>query len=236
MAQSMDGHTVNPDGKWNNSSSEDKRRMDRLRSWADYIITGRKSIDQDNPNLTIRDAASSKRHPVPVVLLQSKDKLIEPDARIWNFPHPAGIIGIYDATEKECRQYHDALFHSLKKHEKENGFEDLTRSDRFKNKWKVLPFTSAADLIGMLPAVSQKSSYRKKILLEGGPKLNDLFFREDLIDEIFFTVVPWVFASFGEDRIITTTKPHALKKFRLINVERRKDEVFLRYKKILNNY
>lgn len=240
MAQSMDGHTIDYRGEWDYGSSEDKRRMDRLRSWSDYIITGRNSIDKDNPNLYVRSHIASNGHPIPVILLVSTDRILSPYSRIWNTPHPPGWIGIYNATEEKCQKYYQSLIDSMKEQKKhllseiknpnQQDIDWDKKIERLK-KWKIFSFSSLFEVISSLPKISNNPKKQKKILLEGGPRINNLFLRENLVDEIYFTLIPWIFGISGEDRIITTQGEPLMKKFRLINIERRDDEVFFRYKK-----
>jgi len=216
MAQTMDGHTVQSDGKWALGSKEDKRRMDRLRLWADCIIASRKSIENDNPNLFARSKPNAKQ-PVPVVILKDLKRQISSSSRIFSAPHPAGEFWIFGLNAPQIDQLVDTG--TLDKNQKQ-------QTDRIQ-KWKIYHYNNVKDIYDALV----EKGYRK-ILLEGGPTLNGLFLQYDLIDEIFFTMEPYLWAGEKTDRIITTPETLPLKKFRLLTVERRKDEVFFRYKKI----
>ncbi len=232
MAQTMDGHTVLPGNHWNLGSAEDKRRMDKLREWADYLITGRNSIVHDNPNFYIRKKPDSPFHPRTVILLRDTAMSLPPQSRFWYKPHRPGVIAIMGASASDVEKFRDHLITERKHYmtaQNETLEEENAILDSIGNKWTFLNIGSLRDLPEMLPPVAGN---RKKILLEGGPRLNAAFHHEDMIDEIYFTMVPYTLNSPGEDRILTSAWISSLQKFRLIHLERRKDEVFFRYKKI----
>ncbi|MBL8022306.1 MAG: RibD family protein [Leptospirales bacterium] len=62
-----------------------------------------------------------------------------------------------------------------------------------------------------------------RLLLEGGPTLARAFLRENLIDRIYLTIVPWVIYEHDTTELIEP------KQFRLSSVERMDQEVFLQY-------
>ena len=219
MAQSMDGHTIQPDGKWALGSTEDKRRMDRLRLWANCIIASRKSIENDNPNLFARRKPGAKQ-PMPVIILKNVSKKISASSRIFNHPHPAGEFWVYGNKTPQITDIVD----------RSNLKEMSESSKKLLEKWKVFSFKNVKEVYSSL---TERKFY--KILLEGGPSLNGLFLQENLIDEIFFTIEPYLWAGQTSDRIITTPEMIPLQKFRLLTVEHRKNEVFFKYKRIKNN-
>jgi 5-amino-6-(5-phosphoribosylamino)uracil reductase len=219
MAQTMDGHTVQADGKWALGSKEDKRRMDRLRLWADCLVASRKSIENDNPNLFARSKPGA-RHPVPVVVLKNIERQVSSSSRIFLEPHPAGEFWTFGESPPPIDEIVDMKTLCDEKNDKK-------LLERIK-KWKTYSYKTVKDIYDSLV---EKGFH--KILLEGGPTLNGLFLKEDLIDEIFFTIEPYIWSGQTTDRIITTSETLSLKKFRLLTVERRKDEVFFRYKKII---
>jgi len=225
MAQTLDGHTVQPDGKWALGSKEDKRRMDRLRLWADCIIASRRSIENDNPNLYARSKPDA-RHPMPVIVLNDRSRKIPATSRIFSAPHPAGELWVRALAPGEAVGVADLVDMAQVGTSAENR-EALSRR---LEKWKAHTFTTIRDIYESL-ALRRYT----KILLEGGPALNGLFLEADLIDEIFFTLEPCVWAGQKNDRIITSPQTLPLKKFRLLTVERRNDEVFFRYKRIRGN-
>ncbi|MDH4200073.1 MAG: RibD family protein [Spirochaetia bacterium] len=208
MAQSLNGHTIEPDGKWTLGSAEDKKRMDKLRLWADCLIASRRSIENDNPNLFARSKPGA-RQPVPVVVMSNLSRKISETSRIFLPPHPVGEFWVCGKTAPDIAQ-----------------IVEEPRDSRA-SKWRVFHFQNVREIYDSLAG---RNFY--KILLEGGPSLNGYFFRENLIDEIFFTMVPCVWGGKNFDRIIVSPETLDIGKFRLINLERRGDEVFFRYKKI----
>lgn len=220
MAQTLDGHTIDPGGKWHYGSAEDKRRMDRLRMWADCLIASRRSIENDNPNLFVRSKPDT-HHPKPVVILNDISKKILPDRRIFSHPHPPGEFWVFQnhgKTPGKTPGLSDLV----------ENFDNLNRSQKNRiGQWQVYTFNNVREIVKSLV---QKNF--KKILLEGGPSLNGLFLKEDLIDEVFFTIVPYIWAGESKDRIITTHEFLTPARFKLLSVERRKNEVFFRYKRI----
>ena len=209
MAQSMDGHTIEPNGRWSLGSKEDKRRMDRLRLWADCLIASRRSIENDNPNLIVRSKINSKKHPMPVIILQNIDRKIKCDRRIFNKPHPPGEFWV---NTKSTPTIQDIL--------EKDGFEESVHG-----KWKVRSWQNVTEIHSSL--VENGNS---NILLEGGPALNGLFLKENLIDEIFFTIVPYLWAGKTPDRIITSDDFLPVSRFKILSIEKRNNEVFFRYK------
>ena len=214
MAQSIDGHTIEENGRWALGTKEDKRRMDHLRNWADCIIASRRSISNDNPNLFIRNNPKSKNHPFPVVIIHDLNKKIQPDRRIFSKPHPPGEFWVFADTPPSIAE----IIEKNKFSESQHG------------KWKVKAWKNINEI-----KRSMVDRGFRKILLEGGPSLNGVFLKNNLIDEIFFTIVPYVWAGNSTDRLITSADFIERNNFRLVNVERRNDEVFFRYKKTSSN-
>lgn len=85
---------------------------------------------------------------------------------------------------------------------------------------------------GALAGFLHKKGY-KYVLVEGGPTLLGSFLKEDLIDEIFLTIVPKII---GSDKNSTLNlaegqlfPPEQIKHLKLLSVKKFKDELFLRY-------
>ncbi len=217
MAQSLDGHVIQPDGRWTLGSKEDKRRMDRLRLWADCLIASRRSLVHDNPNLFARSKPKSQQHPRPIVILNNLDSTLPGDLRIFSAPHPPGEFWLR-AGKKTNPPALKEVFHP-------GEF-----SPEIHGAWEIKTYSSMKDIVQSL-----LTNGRRKILLEGGPTLNGFFLEEDLIDEIFFTLTPYVGGGLTTDRLVVTNQFTQFRKFRLLSCERRKDELFLRYQKLGGN-
>jgi len=222
MAMSIDGHTIMSSKNWELGSQEDKRRMDKLREWSDCVICSRKSLSQDNANLFIRRKKNKKKQPIPVMVLQNINKPILETLNIFKKPHPNGIIFVHTKSihfdQKKCNWADVQILLS--------NFSSIDKKKIFE-KWQFIFFNSI---------VSLKSTLSKqrlnKILLEGGGQLNGFFLQENLIDELYTTIVPFAWGGNTSDRYFVSSKYLDIKKFKLINVEQRNNEVFLKYKKL----
>lgn len=71
------------------------------------------------------------------------------------------------------------------------------------------------------------------VLVEGGPHLLGSFLKEGLIDEVFTTIAPKIWGN-EDGKALTMVegvlfRPEDVKKFKLISVKKKGDEVYLRY-------
>ncbi len=205
MATTLDGHVAHPEKAWEFGSSEDRRRMDRLREWADCLIVSRKTLEHDNMNLTVRTKPHAKKHPRPVIVMQSA-RPMKPGLRIVKNAHLEGEVWISSGA--------DAKIETL--------WPDLGQP------WKIHMYSEVQDIVTSLAGRGYK-----KILLEGGPTLNGVFFAAGLVDEFFLTLLPMLWAGTTTDRTVITPTPLPLHHFRLKSAEKRKDEMFLHYTKRL---
>jgi len=210
MAQTIDGHTIDSNGLWSYGSSEDKRRMDKLREWSQCIIGSRRSIENDNPNLYIRRKKDHPFHPYPVLIMHNINKKIKADRRVFFPPHPAGEIWVHSRENVTWKEV----------------IESGIQTDQISSAWKVFNFQSIKEIYNSL-----SNRGFKNILLEGGPELNGLFMKDNLIDEIFLTIVPYLWAGKKTDRIITSNI-YFDNRFKLLSCERKKNELFLHYKRL----
>lgn len=208
MAMTMDGHVVEPDGTWSLGSKEDKKRMDILREWSQVVITSRFSIEQDNPNLFIRSKPNKKKQPRPVMILHNTKKPVKNNLRVFEQPHPPGEFWIPVGSEELL--------------EKRSYLEKMDTAPH----WQTFLYNNIKDILHSL----QQRGYTK-ILLEGGPSLNSLFLQSELIDEIFFTVVPVIIGGKREDRIVSGFEVPFLSQWNLLSCEKVKNEVFFHYQR-----
>lgn len=211
MAMTMDGHVVQPDGGWSLGSKEDKKRMDKLRKWADALVVARASLEKDNPNLFVRSDYESEHHPRPVVILHNMKNPMKHKLRAFEPPHPAGEFWIPKGHEAllEDRSY-------------------LAKGLKTAPSWQTFLYSKVNDVISSL----HQRNY-SKILLEGGPTLNALFLSANLIDEIFITVIPIIMGGTREDRFIRGLEIPFLSDWQLVSCTPVKNEIFLHYKKYL---
>lgn len=202
MAATIDGHVAHPTQPWNYGSREDRRRMDRLREWADAIIVSRKTLEHDNMDVSIRTKPQSKRHPRPVIVMQTSRPLKQ-NLRVLQHGDRGGELWLSAAGTKPALR---ELWPDL-------GYP-----------WDISYFSRAKEIVESL-----KSRGYKNILLEGGPTLNGFFFSENLIDEVYVTLLPLLWGGTTTDRTVITPQPIPLERFRLKTAEKRKDEMFLKY-------
>ncbi|MDH5716101.1 MAG: RibD family protein [Spirochaetia bacterium] len=210
MAQSINGCTIQINGKWQTTSNEDKRRMQKLRKWADCIIVSRKTLLSDNANL-LAEPKMSSQNPRPVIILQDTQKKIPNSLNVFSKPHPKGEIWINEKFNKE---------NNINSNENFLEFQNLG--------WQIFSFSSFKEIIQSL----SKRNFQN-ILIEGGGRLNGLFLKENLVDEIYTTIVPFIFGNKNNDRILVIEEEF-ISQFKLINTERRKNEIYLRYIKKLS--
>ncbi len=203
MAQSIDGHIIEPDGRWHLGGAEDKRRMDQLRAWCDYLVTSRSSLVADDAPLYIRRKPQRKKQPIPIIVLQNLQATLDRKMKVFKAPHPPGVI-FYQGQP-------DTSF--------EESLADLKGRG-----WQIFAFSNVKEIIAYV-----EISGLNRILLEGGGVLNGLFLAEDLVDEIYFTLVPHAWGGRTHDRIFVSDEYLPIKNFKIKNVERRKNEVYFRY-------
>jgi len=202
MAATIDGHVAHPTEAWEFGSKEDRRRMDVLREWADCLIVSRKTLEHDNMDLRVRTKPHSKRHPRPVIVMQSLRPL-KAGLRLYQHATAGGELWISIASSAPQLA---ALA------------PDLPAS------WEVHTFTNVREIVQSLA----ERGY-KKILLEGGPTLNGLFFTENLVDEFHLTLLPLLWAGTTHDRAVITATALPLTRFTLRRAEKRGNELFMRY-------
>ena len=202
MAATIDGHVAHPTEAWEFGSNEDRRRMDRLREWADCLIVSRKTLEHDNMDLRVRTKPHITRHPRPVIIARSA-KPFRAGLRAVKHSAAGGEIWLA-ATQKPAEI--DALWPDLGQ------------------KWDIYFYDSVTEITASLA----KRGYKKQ-LLEGGPTLNGLFFQAKLVDEFFLTLLPLLWAGRTTDRSVITDEPLPMEHFTLRAAEKRKDEMFLRY-------
>lgn len=201
MAMTIDGHVAHPAQAWNFGSSEDRRRMDRLREWADCLIVSRKTLEHDNMDLRVRTKPGG-RHPRPVIVMQS-GRPVKSGLRVTKYAPADGEIWLgAESKGAELREI----------------WPDLGAN------WQIRHFDNVGEIVRSL----QERGF-KKILLEGGPTLNGKFFEQNLVDEFYLTLLPLAWGGITTDRSVITETPLSLTRFRLKSAEKRGDEMFLRY-------
>ncbi|EQA63601.1 RibD family protein [Leptospira alexanderi] len=206
MAMTLDGKVSRPDKRWYGlSSRNDKKRMDEIRSKADALILGKNSILNDDPVIHLRYVQNAK-DPRPVILLRSGT--LPEDKKVFRFSKQPPLIFCLNEN-------YSSVLNNL---------------------------CSVAEIISLpgndlspleVLKVLSEMGYRE-ILLEGGPSLNDSFFRLELISRIYLTIVPFLIGQKDLPSITGGPKEYLnfdRKKWDLISSEVLENEVFLIYQK-----
>ncbi len=205
-AMSIDGKIATREGNIGLSSKSDLLRVHKLRSSVDAIIVGKKTVEIDNPLLSV--LLIKGRNPIRIVLdpkgdISKNSKLIKTAKKI-----PTMLIVSEEAPKKtENLSYF--------------GVEVIRCG---KNKINLK----------RLMKILWKKGIRK-VLVEGGGATNWYFFYEKLVDEFSITVTPYILGgastvSFvgghGFDKIVRQNS------FKLMRITRLKNELVLHYSNV----
>ncbi|MBM3253316.1 MAG: bifunctional diaminohydroxyphosphoribosylaminopyrimidine deaminase/5-amino-6-(5-phosphoribosylamino)uracil reductase RibD [Candidatus Omnitrophica bacterium] len=168
VAESLDGKiaTRTLDSKW--ITNEDSRSFaNRLRGYVDAILVGANTVIFDNPLLTNRSKNNPLRQPLKIIL---DERLKVPlDSDIFSYKSPSKSI---IATTKKLPLNKMGTFLKQKNIEvlfckRKSGFVDLK---------------------DLLRKLAEKGIMH--ILVEGGGQTIASFFKEGLVDEVYFFIAP----------------------------------------------
>jgi len=203
-AVTIDGKIATRTGDSKLSSKRDKIRVHKIRSKVDAILVGIKTVQKDDPILTVRYAKG--KNPVRVVLdskgtINSQSRILKTCSKI-----PTIIAVSKAATKKNLQR--------LSKY----PIEILISGDKKINVKILLNFLFRKKI--------------KHILLEGGGTINWEFVNQGLIDEIIITITPFLVG--GKDSISLVEgqgfdKISKSKKFKLRKTIRMGNELVLHY-------
>ncbi|AYV56227.1 RibD family protein [Leptospira kmetyi] len=206
MAMTLDGKVCRPDGKWYGlSSRNDKKKMDEIRSKADVLILGKNSIINDDPVIHLRYVENEK-DPRPVILLRSGT--LPEDKKVFRFSKQPPLIFCLNENYSSVRDNLCSVAEIVL-----IPGEDL----------------SPLEVLKILFEMGYK-----EVLLEGGPSLNDSFFRMDLISRIHLTIVPFLIGQKDLPSITGGRKEYPnfdQSRWNLVSSEILENEVFLMYEK-----
>ncbi len=103
-AATLDGKTVtkNGDSKWITNTKAREYAHNHLRFNSDAIIVGRKTLDNDNPNLTVRVKKKLKKTPIRIVLDTNLNMNLK-DKNIFN-KKAETIVVVSDKIKKSVKQ------------------------------------------------------------------------------------------------------------------------------------
>ena len=163
-ATSIDGKIATKNGDSKLSSSEDLKRVHKLRSQVDAILVGKNTVLQDNPLLTVRKVKG--KNPIRIIIdskgtIPSKAKILQTSKTIPT------IIAVSKSISKSNLE-------KLKKFPVEI----------------IITGTTNVNLKSLLRILYKKKI--SKILVEGGGTINWEFIKNNLIDELFITVSPYI--------------------------------------------
>ncbi|MDV6234259.1 RibD family protein [Leptospira ellisii] len=206
MAMTLDGKVARPDGRWYGlSSRNDKRKMDEIRSRAEVLILGKNSIANDDPVIHLRYVENIP-DPRPVILLRSGT--LPEDKKVFRFSKQPPLIFCLNENYSLVRTNLSSVAEIV-----------------------LLP---GEDLIPEEVLKRLGDMGYREILLEGGPSLNDSFFRSDLISRIYVTVVPFLIGKKDLPSIAGGDREYPgfdSGRWNLISCDTLENEVFLMYEK-----
>ena len=206
-AVSIDGKIATRTGDSKLSSKKDLLRLHKLRSKVDAILIGKNTVKKDDPLLTVRNCQG--KNPTRIIL----DSLgtISNNSKILQ-------------TSKEVK----TIIIVSKKITKKN----LQKLEKFPVDVIILG-ENQVNVKSLLGNLAKRKF--KTILLEGGGSINWEFIKNNLVDEFFITVTPYVLGGSdaislvqgkGFDTILKSTK------LRLKSVRRLENEIVLHYTKL----
>ncbi len=206
-AISIDGKIATRRGDSKLSSTEDLRRLHRLRAKVDAILVGKNTLMRDDPLLTVRHARG--KNPTRIIL-DSKGEIPSTSKILQTSSSVPTIIAVSKKITKSNRQ-------KLK----EFPVEVIVTGER------------SVNIKSLLKKLLEKKI--GTILVEGGGTVNWEFIRQNLFDELIITISPFVTGgghsiSFvqgdGFDKI--SKSPNLLLK----SVKRLKSHLVLNYQKV----
>ena len=206
-AISIDGKIATRRGDSKLSSTEDLRRLHRLRAKVDAILVGKNTLMRDDPLLTVRHARG--KNPTRIIL-DSKGEIPSTSKILQTSSSVPTIIAVSKKITKSNRQRLE-----------EFPVEIIVTGER------------SVNIKSLLKKLLEKKI--ATILVEGGGTVNWEFIRQNLFDELIITISPFVTGggnsiSFvqgeGFDKI--SKSPNLLLK----SVKRLKSHLVLNYQKV----
>ena len=209
MAMSADGKIASSDRKLTTFGSRaDHDRLLELRAKSDAILTGAGTLNAQ-PDITLSLGKNRSHGPLRVIV--SGSGRINPKHKIFHTSGSPIVIlvneGISRRRLKELKTLTDTVYSS--------GVNEVN-------------FKKAFDFLSM--------KYKaKRILCEGGGKLNDSLIRANLVDEINLTICPLILGGKDAPTIADGIGFGGLAKaahFKLHSLEEADKEIFLTYRAI----
>jgi 2,5-diamino-6-(ribosylamino)-4(3H)-pyrimidinone 5'-phosphate reductase len=206
-AISIDGKIATSSGDSKLSSKKDLIRLHKLRSEVDAILVGKNTVNNDDPLLTVR--YNKGKNPVRIIL------------------DSGGTISNKSKILKTSNRVKTIIVVSKK----------ITKKNLQK-----LKISSAEIMITGENQVNIKSLLKKlgkrkikTILLEGGGTVNWEFVKNNLVDEFFITITPYIIGGKNSISLINGKGFDKIKKspkLRLNGIKRLENDLVLHYSKL----
>mgnify|MGYP001770678521 FL=1 len=161
----VDGRIADPTGYSRLSCEEDFDLLHALRSWADGVLVGARTVALDNPSLTVRRQVG--RNPIRIVLDGSLTT--PPTSRVFDVPGRAVLITRKGHEEGRLNEYRRRGVIVI-----EEGRQEVDLRAAFARLYEI----------GV-----------RRLLVEGGGTTAFSLLNAGLLDEIWVTVAPYVFAA-----------------------------------------
>ena len=206
-AISIDGKISTVSGDSKLSSKKDLIRLHKLRSHVDAIVIGKNTVNIDDPKLTVRYAKGN--NPIRIIL-DSKGVISKKSKILQTSNEVQTIIVVSKKITKKN-------FDKLKKFPVE-----------------ILKIGKDQVNVKLLMKILVKKKI-KTVLLEGGGTINWEFIKNNLVDEFFITITPFILG--GENAISLVQgkgfdKISNASKLRLKGIMRLENDLVLNYTKL----
>ena len=206
-AISIDGKIATRSGDSKLSSKRDLTRLHKLRSQVDAIIIGKNTVYKDDPLLTVR--YSKGKNPIRIIL-----------DSCGTISHKSKIL----QTSNKVK----TIIVVTKKITKKN----LQKLKKFSVEI-IIVGENQVNIKSLIKILSKRKI--KTILLEGGGTINWEFIKNNLVDEFFITITPFILG--GKDAITLVQgegfdKITKSNKLRLNVIKRLENDLFLHYSKL----
>jgi len=206
-AISIDGKIATRSGDSKLSSKRDLIRLHKLRSQVDAIIIGKNTVYKDDPLLTVR--YSKGKNPIRIVL--DSCGTISNKSKILQTSNKVKTIIV--VTKKITKK-------------------NLQKLKKFSVEIMIVG-ENQVNIKSLIKILSKRKI--KTILLEGGGIINWEFIKNNLVDEFFITITPFILG--GKDAITLVQgkgfdKITKSQKLRLNGIKRLENDLFLHYLKL----
>jgi 2,5-diamino-6-(ribosylamino)-4(3H)-pyrimidinone 5'-phosphate reductase len=213
MAMTVDGKITSARREYPKFTTRfDRKSMDRLRAQADALLVGAGTMRADNPSLAVRDPEMRQyrqRLGLPAGLIRV---LVTASAKL---PGDSRFFGEDDDAPRIIATVEAA------------PANDVAALEKQAEIWRV--GRRRVDLAELLRRLHERGV--RRLLCEGGGRLNWQLFRDDLVDELFVTVAPSLLG--GRDApTLLEGEGFAMadqRRLRLIDMHREGDELYCRY-------